>query len=287
MTSLATPDDVERFIVIVRGQKVILDRDLATLYGVTTGNLNKAVSRNHSKADGPDTPPLATDRLSHEGITPVELPLASCRRSLRARTRCRGSDVGGGVSSDPMRPPVRVLVLLIAVLGLESPRDAGSAEMPTRDEQPPLIAAVRGDVGVGSAIGAIGASVVLRAARHVQFEIGTGLGGSGVQLSFMPKLTIGDIQDHFVFGAGVSVAFPWQATSATGHPVWLNVDAVGYEHMSRRGFAFLAAAGLTGGLGGGRACDFRHNAICDDATQLTNVSNVWAPQFRLGFGYAF
>jgi hypothetical protein len=46
MTSLATPDDVERFIVIVRGQKVILDRDLATLYGVTTGNLNKAVSRN-------------------------------------------------------------------------------------------------------------------------------------------------------------------------------------------------------------------------------------------------
>jgi hypothetical protein len=30
----------------VRGQKVILDRDLAQLYGVTTGNLNKAVKRN-------------------------------------------------------------------------------------------------------------------------------------------------------------------------------------------------------------------------------------------------
>lgn len=37
---------IERVIVIVRGQKVILDRDLATLYGVSTGNLNKAVKRN-------------------------------------------------------------------------------------------------------------------------------------------------------------------------------------------------------------------------------------------------
>jgi hypothetical protein len=186
-----------------------------------------------------------------------------------------------------MRPPVRVLVLLIAVLRLESARDAQAADLPAADEPPPWIAAVRGDVGVGSAIGAVGAALVLRAARYVQVEIGTGLGGSGVQLSFMPKLTIGDPQDHFVFGAGVSVAFPWQGTSATGHPVWLNLDAVGYEHMSRRGFAFLAAAGLTGGVGGGRACDFRHNAICDDATQLTNVSNLWAPQFRLGFGHAF
>jgi ORF6N domain len=33
-------------IYFIRGQKVMLDRDLAELYGVTTGNLNKAVSRN-------------------------------------------------------------------------------------------------------------------------------------------------------------------------------------------------------------------------------------------------
>jgi hypothetical protein len=30
----------------VRGEKVMLDSDLAALYGVTTGNLNKAVKRN-------------------------------------------------------------------------------------------------------------------------------------------------------------------------------------------------------------------------------------------------
>lgn len=38
--------EVENVIRFIRGKKVILDRDLAKLYGVTTGNLNKAVSRN-------------------------------------------------------------------------------------------------------------------------------------------------------------------------------------------------------------------------------------------------
>lgn len=33
-------------IYAIRGQKVMLDRDLAAMYNVTTGNLNKAVKRN-------------------------------------------------------------------------------------------------------------------------------------------------------------------------------------------------------------------------------------------------
>jgi hypothetical protein len=37
---------VERRIHLIRGQKVILDADLAELYRVTTGNLNLAVRRN-------------------------------------------------------------------------------------------------------------------------------------------------------------------------------------------------------------------------------------------------
>jgi ORF6N domain len=36
-------------IFSLRGQKVLLDTDLAKLYGVTTGNLNKAVSRNRER----------------------------------------------------------------------------------------------------------------------------------------------------------------------------------------------------------------------------------------------
>lgn len=37
---------IQNKILLIRGQKVMLDRDLANLYGVTTGNLNKAVKRN-------------------------------------------------------------------------------------------------------------------------------------------------------------------------------------------------------------------------------------------------
>ena len=33
-------------INLIRGQKVLMDNDLASLYGVTTANLNKAVKRN-------------------------------------------------------------------------------------------------------------------------------------------------------------------------------------------------------------------------------------------------
>ena len=39
-------DIIESKILLIRGKKVMLDRDLANLYGVTTGNLNKAVKRN-------------------------------------------------------------------------------------------------------------------------------------------------------------------------------------------------------------------------------------------------
>ena len=40
---------IEQIILLVRGQKVLLDRDLAALYGVTTGSLNRAVKRNSDR----------------------------------------------------------------------------------------------------------------------------------------------------------------------------------------------------------------------------------------------
>jgi len=46
MENTLEPIKIESMIYEIRGQKVMLDRDLAKLYGVTTGNLNKAVKRN-------------------------------------------------------------------------------------------------------------------------------------------------------------------------------------------------------------------------------------------------
>lgn len=41
------PDDtIERYILVIRGEKVMLDTDLAKLYGVTTKRLNEQVRRN-------------------------------------------------------------------------------------------------------------------------------------------------------------------------------------------------------------------------------------------------
>jgi len=43
----AIPDEIiSGKIFLIRDKKVMLDKDLAVLYGVTTGNLNKAVKRN-------------------------------------------------------------------------------------------------------------------------------------------------------------------------------------------------------------------------------------------------
>jgi hypothetical protein len=49
MTQLVPVEHVERLIHLARGEKVLLDADLAMLYGVTTGNLNKAVKRNQQR----------------------------------------------------------------------------------------------------------------------------------------------------------------------------------------------------------------------------------------------
>ncbi len=44
--ALVPVETIEQKILLIRGQKVMLDRDLAVLYGVATRDLNKAVNRN-------------------------------------------------------------------------------------------------------------------------------------------------------------------------------------------------------------------------------------------------
>ena len=46
MSALVPRERIEQTILVIRGHRVMLDSDLAKLYGVTTFNLNKAVKRN-------------------------------------------------------------------------------------------------------------------------------------------------------------------------------------------------------------------------------------------------
>lgn len=52
MAQLESIPNVEKLIHFVRGRKVMLDSDLASLYGVPTKILNKAISRNRDRFPG-------------------------------------------------------------------------------------------------------------------------------------------------------------------------------------------------------------------------------------------
>jgi hypothetical protein len=49
MKELIPVDKIESKIYYLRGQKIMIDRDLAQLYGVTTGRLNEQVKRNKER----------------------------------------------------------------------------------------------------------------------------------------------------------------------------------------------------------------------------------------------
>jgi len=52
MKHLIPVEAIEQKILFIRGKRVMLDRDLAALYGVGTRDLNKAVSRNLERFPG-------------------------------------------------------------------------------------------------------------------------------------------------------------------------------------------------------------------------------------------
>ncbi len=62
---------IERRIYLIHRQKVMLDTDLAELYGVTTGNLNKAVTRNAERF-----PEDFMFRLTREEYTALRFQMA-------------------------------------------------------------------------------------------------------------------------------------------------------------------------------------------------------------------
>jgi len=49
MSALIPREQIEQTILVIRGHNVMLDSDLAQLYGVTVGRLNEAVKRNEDR----------------------------------------------------------------------------------------------------------------------------------------------------------------------------------------------------------------------------------------------
>src|SRR5438445_10597598 len=52
MTAVVPTERIEKLILLIQGHKVMLDADLASLYGVSAGRLNEAVRRNIDRFPG-------------------------------------------------------------------------------------------------------------------------------------------------------------------------------------------------------------------------------------------
>ena len=49
LLGVPSPERIEQSIYVLRGQRVMIDSDLARLYGVATSALNQAVTRNEDR----------------------------------------------------------------------------------------------------------------------------------------------------------------------------------------------------------------------------------------------
>jgi hypothetical protein len=56
--SLHQPEEIEQVILLIRGQRVMLDRDLAALYGVTTKRPFNATSTVFRRTSCSSCPPM-------------------------------------------------------------------------------------------------------------------------------------------------------------------------------------------------------------------------------------
>jgi hypothetical protein len=77
---IATIEEIERSIHVIRGQRVMLDSDLAILYGVPTHRLNEQVSRNKNRF-----PEDFSYQLSQQEFTSLISQIAISKRGRGGR----------------------------------------------------------------------------------------------------------------------------------------------------------------------------------------------------------
>jgi hypothetical protein len=104
---LVAPDRIQQMVHVVRGQRVMLDFDLAQLYGVATKRLNEQVRRNRDRF--PDdfayqlTPQEFTDLMSQNATSNV-------RRGGRRKLPWAFTEHGVAMLSSVLRSPTAVRV---------------------------------------------------------------------------------------------------------------------------------------------------------------------------------
>ena len=103
-------DKVRQAILLVRGQKVMLDRDLAILYGVETRVLNQAVKRNRDRF-----PPDFMFELTREEITRISQSVISSSDLKYSKSAYAFTEQGiamlSGVLDSPRAVQVNIAIM--------------------------------------------------------------------------------------------------------------------------------------------------------------------------------
>ncbi len=100
---------ITRIIVLVRGQKVLLDRDLAVLYGVDTRTLNQAVKRHRGRF--PEDFMLELGRKDIHGLAALtDDPQLKKVRAVNAFTE-QGVAMLSGVLNSPRAVQVHIAIM--------------------------------------------------------------------------------------------------------------------------------------------------------------------------------
>ena len=102
-----TPAEIEQAIHVVRGQRVMLDSNLAKLYGVTTGRLNEQLSRNKDRF--PED--FAFQLTQHEFTALIsQIAISKTGRGGRRKRPWVFTEQGVAMLSSVLRSPTAVKV---------------------------------------------------------------------------------------------------------------------------------------------------------------------------------
>jgi len=109
--SIVPRERIERRILVVRGEKVLLDSDLATLYGVSTKRLNEQVKRNRERF-----PPDFMFQLTAEEVAALRSQIATSngrggRRYLPYVFTEHGTIMAANVLNSPRAIAVSIYVV--------------------------------------------------------------------------------------------------------------------------------------------------------------------------------
>ena len=134
-------------IFLIRDKKIMLDRDLAALYGVTTGNLNKAVKRNSKRF--PDDFMFQLNKQEYENLLfqfgtsswggTRTLPFAFTEQGVAMLSGVLNSDRAIQVNIQIMRIFTKIREMLVVNLSLRIEVEAIKKKLENHDKNIELV----------------------------------------------------------------------------------------------------------------------------------------------------